>query len=100
LTIQENWDDASIAVVETKGRDAPPFIKYAASKTLGEKAAWKWMEEEKPSFDLVTILPGFIWGVSTFFEHLAYQLKIGFKCTFSKLSMKPHPTSKDLIHVS
>lgn len=29
------------------------------------------MEEEKPSFDLVTILPGYIWGVSIAFGLLA-----------------------------
>lgn len=29
----------------------------SASKTLAEKAAWRFVEEEKPSFDIATINP-------------------------------------------
>ncbi|KAI0971257.1 hypothetical protein F4678DRAFT_434254 [Xylaria arbuscula] len=35
---------------------------YRASKTLAERAAWSFMEEEKPSFDLVTICPPLVFG--------------------------------------
>jgi dihydroflavonol-4-reductase len=38
--------------------------KYGASKTLAEIAAWKYMEQEKPSFRLVTMLPSCIVGPS------------------------------------
>jgi nucleoside-diphosphate-sugar epimerase len=40
---------------------------YAASKTEGEKAAWKWVEDNKPGFEFNTVLPEFsvcpLWNV-------------------------------------
>ncbi|CAI7634267.1 unnamed protein product [Penicillium glandicola] len=47
------WDEA------VKGS---AFVGYAASKQFAEKAAWEFMENEKPSFDLVTIYPPIIIG--------------------------------------
>ncbi|KAJ5938589.1 hypothetical protein N7466_001723 [Penicillium verhagenii] len=35
---------------------------YRASKTFAEKAAWKFVEEEKPNFDIVTINPPLVFG--------------------------------------
>jgi nucleoside-diphosphate-sugar epimerase len=49
---------------EEMGKDTPINALYTASKTLAEQAAWKFMEEKNPAFDLVTILPSWIWGVS------------------------------------
>lgn len=60
---QNDWNEQSIEVVEAKGKNAPIFTKYSASKTLAEKAAWNFVKEQQPQFDLVTILPGFVWGV-------------------------------------
>eukprot|EP01124_Arcella_intermedia_P033552 TRINITY_DN806_c0_g1_i1.p1 TRINITY_DN806_c0_g1~~TRINITY_DN806_c0_g1_i1.p1 ORF type:complete len:476 (-),score=143.48 TRINITY_DN806_c0_g1_i1:37-1410(-) len=37
---------------------------YYYSKVLAEKAAWKYVEENKPGYDLVTICPHFVWGPS------------------------------------
>lgn len=34
-----------------------PFTVYAASKTEGERAAWKFVTENNPSFTLNTVLP-------------------------------------------
>jgi nucleoside-diphosphate-sugar epimerase len=42
----------------------PGPIKYVASKVLAERAAWSWVEKNKPTFDLVTVLPPWVWGVS------------------------------------
>ncbi|PQE19380.1 hypothetical protein CJF30_00009816 [Rutstroemia sp. NJR-2017a BBW] len=39
-----------------------PTIGYFASKAFAEKAAWKYVEEEKPSFTLTTILPTLVFG--------------------------------------
>jgi len=38
------------------------FVAYSASKKLAEKAAWDFLEQEKPHFDIVTILPPFLYG--------------------------------------
>lgn len=35
---------------------------YRASKTFAEKAAWKFVEEEKPNFTLATINPPLVFG--------------------------------------
>jgi nucleoside-diphosphate-sugar epimerase len=38
---------------------------YRASKKFAELAAWKFVEEEKPNFDLVTLCPPMIYGPLT-----------------------------------
>ncbi|PWY70074.1 ketoreductase [Aspergillus eucalypticola CBS 122712] len=35
---------------------------YRASKTFAEKAAWDFVEKEKPNFDIATINPPFVFG--------------------------------------
>lgn len=59
---EKDWNQFSIDEVEKQGKDANPVHKYRASKSLAERAAWKFMEEEKPSFDLVTVCPPFVFG--------------------------------------
>jgi nucleoside-diphosphate-sugar epimerase len=49
-------------------------IKYSASKMLSEKAAWDYMKEHKPAFDLVVLVPSFVWGVSAYFLHLTRKI--------------------------
>ncbi|CAE6426053.1 Putative NADPH-dependent methylglyoxal reductase GRP2 OS=Candida albicans (strain SC5314 / ATCC MYA-2876) GN=GRP2 PE=1 SV=2 [Rhizoctonia solani AG-1 IB] len=39
-----------------------PEMAYVASKPLAEKAAWEFIEREKPVFDLVTICPSMVFG--------------------------------------
>ncbi|PQE23108.1 hypothetical protein CJF32_00004531 [Rutstroemia sp. NJR-2017a WRK4] len=39
-----------------------PTVGYFASKAFAEKAAWKYIEEEKPKFTLTTILPTLVFG--------------------------------------
>ncbi|EXJ84020.1 dihydroflavonol-4-reductase [Capronia epimyces CBS 606.96] len=46
------WDEA--AQDKTKA--------YRGSKTLAERAAWAFIENEKPTFDLVTINPSLVFG--------------------------------------
>ena len=50
--------------MESKGKDAPSMVKYRASKTLAERAAWAWYEEHKTEvgWDLVTINPTMVYG--------------------------------------
>lgn len=61
---EEDWNEQSIRDVEAKGRDTSNGNKYNASKTLAERAAWKFVEENKgrANFDLVTINPPFVYG--------------------------------------
>ncbi|OSX56520.1 hypothetical protein POSPLADRAFT_1159921 [Postia placenta MAD-698-R-SB12] len=63
----KNWNDGALqawenATAEDKAKPEWAWIRYAATKILSEKAAWKWMEENKPPFDIVTILPNANFG--------------------------------------
>jgi len=39
-----------------------PMAGYRASKTFAEKAAWDFVEKEKPNFTLSTINPPMVFG--------------------------------------
>jgi len=39
-----------------------PVVAYRASKVFAEKAAWEFIEKEKPSFDIVTLCPPMVFG--------------------------------------
>ncbi|GAB1198518.1 hypothetical protein APSETT444_007841 [Aspergillus pseudonomiae] len=53
-----SWNDAAIAAAwdEKTPQAQKPIAVYAASKTEGERAAWKWMAEHNPSFTFNTIV--------------------------------------------
>lgn len=57
----DSWNDE--AIKQAYNPDAPEQMKglfvYAASKAEGEKAAWKWVEKNKPGFQFNTVLPDF-----------------------------------------
>ncbi|KAF5347603.1 hypothetical protein D9756_010684 [Leucocoprinus leucothites] len=61
---EKDWNIDSVKEVEEKGVDAQPMSKYRASKTLAEKAAWKFYEENKANvnWELVVINPPFVFG--------------------------------------
>jgi len=59
---EDVWNIPAIKIVEEQGKEAPLFTKYAASKTLAEQSAWQLIKDTNPQFDLVTVLPSFIWG--------------------------------------
>lgn len=43
-----------------------PLVGYCGSKTLAEKAAWKFVEDEKPNFVLSTVNPVYVFGPQAF----------------------------------
>lgn len=55
----DTWNDDIVALAWSgKAPDsAKGYVTYAASKTEGERAAWNWVEENKPGFVLNTVLP-------------------------------------------
>ncbi|KAK2001702.1 NAD dependent epimerase/dehydratase [Colletotrichum falcatum] len=61
---ESTYNDA--AVKAAWDPNTPKEIKggvvYSASKAEGERAAWKWVEEHKPGYELNTILPNFTMG--------------------------------------
>ena len=54
---EKDWDP-----VTPKDALQNPAWGYRASKTFAEKAAWDFIEKEKPNFDLVTINPPLVLG--------------------------------------
>jgi nucleoside-diphosphate-sugar epimerase len=48
------WDEAQ--------RVDQPITGYRASKKFAEKAAWKFLEEQHPHFDIITIQPPLVFG--------------------------------------
>ena len=64
---ESSWNEEAIAETKEKGKDAPAQIKYRASKTLAEKAAWEWWIARKSElpWDLVALNPPFVFGPTT-----------------------------------
>jgi nucleoside-diphosphate-sugar epimerase len=54
---EKDWNPQGWETADLDGSTA-----YCASKKLAEKAAWDWMEANKPGFDLVTINPPWVFG--------------------------------------
>lgn len=50
MTVKAAFDKSTPA-------DAMPFTVYVASKTEAERAAWKWVENNKPAFEFNAVLP-------------------------------------------
>ncbi|KAA1471686.1 D-lactaldehyde dehydrogenase [Dentipellis sp. KUC8613] len=77
VTLDENsWDEPAITFVKEHGKNSPPALWYLASKTLAEKAAWKFVEDNKGSisFDLVVLNPPYVFGPSLLEVHSAADL--------------------------
>jgi len=59
-----DWNQQALKEVEEKGRNALVMNKYRASKTLAEKSAWEFVDENKASigWDLVVLNPPYVFG--------------------------------------
>lgn len=56
------WNTEAVQIVERDGKTTSGVHVYAASKTLAERAMWNFMAIEKPSFDLSSIMPVWVFG--------------------------------------
>jgi nucleoside-diphosphate-sugar epimerase len=61
--VQADWFDTAPKLVKQYGVEASGGIKYIASKVLAERAAWDFVEKNKPSYEFVAVLPPWVWGV-------------------------------------
>ncbi|KAG2137915.1 hypothetical protein DEU56DRAFT_736589 [Suillus clintonianus] len=59
-----DWNEQCLEIVREKGREAPNMMKYRASKTLAEKAAWEFWNTHKGNvgWDLSVLNPPFVFG--------------------------------------
>ncbi|OJJ57351.1 hypothetical protein ASPSYDRAFT_154282 [Aspergillus sydowii CBS 593.65] len=62
----DTWNDEALRRIKEDSIPGPKggFDLYAASKTLGEQAIWKWVEEYRPGFVVNTVLPSVCFGAS------------------------------------
>lgn len=54
---EEDWNSISSEEAQEN-----PMMGYRASKTFAEKAAWDFLEKEKPNFTISTINPPMVFG--------------------------------------
>ncbi|KAL5092570.1 hypothetical protein Trisim1_001123 [Trichoderma cf. simile WF8] len=86
VIIDENtWNDDIVALAwgDKAPDSAKGYVTYAASKTEGERAAWNWVEENKPGFVLNTVLPNCNFGRILIPEHM-HGSTMGFVRNFFK----------------
>lgn len=58
LTNADSWNDEVVKLAWDENDDPrKPSYVYAASKTEGERFAFKWVKEHNPHFTLNTVLP-------------------------------------------
>ncbi|WFD22030.1 hypothetical protein MEQU1_000692 [Malassezia equina] len=60
----KDWNPATYDEAKNAKGPTAGLFAYCASKALAEKAAWDFMEKEKPSFTLATINPPMVYGPS------------------------------------
>jgi len=65
---ENDWNNAAVEAVKTKGSAAGSVTIYLASKTIAEKAAWDFINAHQSlPWDFVVLNPPFIFGASLFF---------------------------------
>lgn len=57
-----DWNDYSVKQVEQLGPQSDADDIYYASKVLAERGANKWVEDNRPSFDISHVLPAWTFG--------------------------------------
>lgn len=55
-----DWNPTPYEVAAAK--DAPAVLGYSSAKALAERAAWDFVNNEKPNFDIATIMPAMVHG--------------------------------------
>lgn len=57
---ESSWNETHARESAEKGEEQEPLSAYRASKTLAEKAAWEFVQQNKLPWDLVSINPPFV----------------------------------------
>ncbi|TVY49587.1 putative uncharacterized oxidoreductase [Lachnellula occidentalis] len=59
---EKDWNPTTYEVAANK--DTNGAVTYCASKAFAEKAAWDYVKEHKPQFDVTTVCPPMVYGPS------------------------------------
>ncbi|CAI7672290.1 unnamed protein product [Penicillium viridicatum] len=57
---EADWNLTPYEVAAAQG--APSALAYSTAKALAERAAWDFVNENKPTFDITTIMPPMVYG--------------------------------------
>ncbi|KAL7948001.1 hypothetical protein V8C42DRAFT_271463 [Trichoderma barbatum] len=64
---EADWNEITYEYAKT----GDAVIAYCASKVLAEKAAWKFVDEQKPHFDLTVLCPPMVFGPAAYVVSLS-----------------------------
>ncbi|KAK6358082.1 hypothetical protein TWF730_007437 [Orbilia blumenaviensis] len=59
---ENDWNEFAYPLTQKLGTSSPGLVIYMASKVEAEKAVWKFRDEEKPEFNVVSINPAWVSG--------------------------------------
>ncbi|KAI8939710.1 hypothetical protein NX059_003463 [Plenodomus lindquistii] len=59
---EKDWNDYAEAMCKKHGTNTPGPVIYSASKAAGERAFWKWRDENKPGFAMAALNPVMVMG--------------------------------------
>lgn len=59
---EADWNNFAEDMARNQGTKTPGMVIYAASKVAGERAFWRWRDENTPSFAMTAIHPAFVYG--------------------------------------
>lgn len=88
---EKDWNNESEGEVARLGKQAPGSHIYRASKAVAEKAFWKFRDENKPSFTMVSINPAFVYGPPAVLPEDPEKIAETVKPIYDILSGKPLP---------
>lgn len=83
---ERDWNESNIVEIREKGCNAANRVKYRASKSLAEKAAWAFIEEHKDeiTWDLVAINPPYVcWSLYLSVRWYLFCIQLGFRAHHS-----------------
>ncbi|TFK51100.1 NAD(P)-binding protein [Heliocybe sulcata] len=86
LYTEADWNDSAIQSVEKEGKDVNGGTAYLASKNEAERSAWKFVEQNKPKFELSVINPVYVFGPAIHYVAKAEELNTSVAFVYSYVS--------------
>jgi len=83
VVTEKDWNPITVEYAEA---NADGHLPYVVSKKLAEKAAWDFIAQHKPHFDITTILPAFIFGPTSQNIEDAADLSSSYRMLYNHIS--------------
>lgn len=96
---EKDWNNQAFEMVEELKEKVPGVKAYEASKNEAEKAAWAFMKDNKPSFDLVAVNPCLVLGPPVNRMQSPEDLSTSIGLTFAiVMGLKPLEPHRPMYH--